>query len=325
MSRRAFPLPTFLLFICIGIALLAACGQFQDEDEGEVALTEVPLERRGTISVRKGYIDGKPVEFYRMSTFVPASTSWFPSYDTFPGMPVKEMYIWTDGNGNPSLGQSQLPIIDTLPLQANTSDFFEIVAVTPTEEYSANDIKSRGTLLRAGTFDLKHTGKIVNCPVVTAGTKLAGTGGQPLSTPRLLKLWYRKKTTYCLLMDGGAHLYPDGGGKPFAVFSTDRSDGSFEHRVPAAEVYTMQSRAYGGEDRISNIPVPDNDIFIHDPNGPSYSPLVKIWDVSVPSDYKVGQLTSHADLFPIPDFTDPRIEERSPEAFCNCPIVRLGK
>jgi hypothetical protein len=315
------------LWVWLPAVLVAGCGDPNvDEDEGTVPLTEIPHDRTGTIPVRGGFVDGKPVELYRMGTFVPGTSGWFPSYDTFPGMPVGEMFVWINEKGELRIDQDQRPVIDSLPQQAGYSDFFELVAVTAPDDYSANDIKSRATLLRAD-FPLQHSGRIVNCPVSGPDAKLEKPAGKPTGEFPLVKLWYRKKTVHCLLMDGGLHLLGQGRGAPlFKIYSTPTNVGDEkEHRVAADDVYTMITNAFTGADRVTNIPVPDNDIFDRLPGDASYSPLAKIWDVTVPSDYQLGGIRSHADLFPVPDFTDPRIVERSPDAFCNCPIVSVGK
>jgi hypothetical protein len=307
------------------MALAPGCGdELVDEDKGDVPLTEIPHERNKQIPLQKGYIDGKAVEFYRMGTFVPADTAWFPSYEEFPGMPVGEMFVWIAAGGKLNLDNPQRPIIDTLPMQAGYSDFFELVAVSGPGDYNANDIKSRATLLRAG-YNLQHSGRVVNCPVVGPDAKLAPTTAATGVTYPLVKLWHRGRTVHCLLMDGGVHLLGDKGAPVFKVSTTEITDDRNEMRVSAAEIYSLIARAFGGSDAVGQIQVPESDIFRYAPGSGSYSPLAKIWDVTVPSDYQVGEVVSHADLFPVPDFTDPRIEEHSPESFCNCPIARVGK
>jgi len=304
------------------VVAMGGCGDsLVDEEEGDVPLTEIPFDRTGTIALQAGFVDGKAVEFYRMGTFVPDESGWFPSYDKFPGMPVGEMFVWINDAGELRLDHPQRPIIDTLPLQAEYSDFFELVAVTD-DSTSANDIKSRATLLRAG-LHLQYSGRIVNCPVV--GPKASLAPSKSSSQFPLVKLWYRKKTVHCLLMDGGTHLLGQGKGAPvFKVYGTPTVGEDREYRVAAREVYHMVTKAFIGADQVTDIPVPDNDIFLQPPSSAGYSPLARIWDVTVPTDYQLGGLTSHADLFPVPDFKDPRIVERSPEAFCNCPIVSVG-
>ncbi len=318
--RRSTPLALFLpLFL-----LLAApgCGDdFVDEDEGPVAETEVPIERRATIPLRHGFLDGKPLEFYFMGAVVPGELAWFPRYDKFPGMPARELYVFADAAGKPALDGAQRPIVDYLPLQAGASDFLEVVVVRPPPGYAANEIKSRATLLRAG-HPLERTGLVVNCPIVGASASL---GGSPPAGVRKLSLWYRKKSTQCVLLDGGAVLGVAEGLPPSKKLITAISPERNEVRVAHGEVYLLRANAFSGADLATAIPVPRNDIFRHGPGHPDYTPLVKIWDVTVPSDYLVGGLTSHASLFPVPGFTDPRITARSPEAFCNCPVVRIGK
>ena len=311
------------IIFALSLALAGAgCAGFVDEDEGAVPSSEIPLARQGTIKLQLGYADDKPVEYYRFGSFAPADKSWFAAYDKFPGMPVGEMYIWADSKGLPSLeGNKQHPIIDTLPLQARYTDFFEVVVVEPDGDTEPNDIKSRGTLLLAG-LRLKRTGHVVNCPVV--GAKAALASSKSKSTFKHLRVWVRKKVAYCMLMEGGSALIT-GGAPPPRIFSAQVTSKRTELRVAANDFYDLKTKAFSGADQVTNIPVPDNAVYHRAPGTKEYSPLVKLWDVTVPSDYKLGQINSYADLFPVPDFTDPRIEEHKPETFHNNSIVTVGK
>ena len=343
-------------------ALLGACGGFVDEDEGEVPTTEIPFDLQETIKLHKGYLDEKRVEYYRFGSFVPSKASWFPSYDEFPGMPVHPIYIWAGSNGKPSVTGEQHPIIDTLPMQAKYTDFFEVVVVSAGEE-QPNDIKSRGTLLLAD-LELKHTGHVINCPVVGKDAQLQSSPPKTCSSSctspmfcskagvclkkgqcahhgdcptnrfcnfltkgcgfQKIKVWYRKKLTHCMLMEGGSALIP--GGAPPPLISREPVGDRTEYRVSAGEVHTLRSSAFSGADLVSNILVPDNDIYRHGPTTKQYSPLTQVKDVTVPSDYKMGQLKSYKHLYPIgDDHVDSRIKTRSPEAFFNSSIVHVGK
>jgi hypothetical protein len=294
--------------------LLAGCSTLVDDDAGAVSESEIPFDRRDEIPLQRGFLDGQAVQFYRLGAFVPTETTWFPRYDKFPGMPVREMYVWPDASGAPALDGEQRPIIDTLPRQASASDFFELVLVRPAG-VGANDIKSRATLLRSG-FTLERTGKVVNCPVVGAQATLGGAAG---SRYRKLTLWYRNKSVRCLLLDGGP-------GVPAPKISvTPLGSGRSELQVTAGEVYSLRSSAFTGADQVTAIPVPQNDVFRVGLASPDYTPLLKVWDVTVPSDYLAGQVRSTADLFPVPGFVDPRIAARTPETFCNCPLVSADK
>jgi hypothetical protein len=312
--------------VTLGLLLAAGCSTLVDEDEGAVPIAEIPLKRQGTIPLETGYKDGKEVRFYKMGTFVPSSSGWYPSYDEkFPGMPLGQLYLWTDASGQPTLNNEQLPIIDHLPQASHYSDFLEIVAVYPTDGYVANDIKSRGTLLRTD-FELTHTGRVVNCPVVGPETKLESMSG----AYRKLKVWYRKQVTYCLLMDGNAWLDKKSGAPVFEVKTGVITDGVDELVVKPRDYYTLVAKAYSGSDFVTGVPVKGNDIFRYTQTSTDctesrkpicYSPLVKIWNVTVPADYKLRADNSWGDLFPSgEEFTDPRIVASSPEAFCNCPI-----
>lgn len=312
-----------LLLLLLG-ALHAACAGDVDDDGGAVDVDEIPVARQGSIAARKGYIDGKRVEYYDFGAFVPADATWFPAFgEKFPGMPVGELYVFDDGSGKPTLAGEQRPIVDRLPKQARYSDFLEVVLVKPDGDYRANDIKSRGTLLRVG-YALTFTGHVVNCPISGVDSELGGTTQAALATYKKITVWYRGRTTHCWLLDGGEALVA-GGGKPFSISRTPITSERTELRVSAGEFFSMRANVFSGEDRKAGVPVPDNAIFRYKPDAAPYSPLAQIFDVTVPSDYSVGQLASRGALYPIPNFDDPRIEARDPKAFCNCPIVWIAK
>ena len=304
---------------------LVGCGGFIDDDEGQVPLSEFSNARKGVVTAQKGYLDNKVVEYYRFDTFAPGGTSWFPSYTKFPGMPVNDMYVMADASGSIALkADGQYPIIDTLPSQARYTDFFELVAFRPDGDYKANDIKSKETLIKA-EFQRSRTGGIVVCPVVGSSATLATPTGTPLFGLKTapIKVWYRKKLTHCFLLEGGKYLMSDGA-PPVTPSAAKVSSGRTLYSVPAAELYTLITSVFSGADLVSNIPVPGNDIFRYAPGNTDYSPVTQVWDVTVPSDYKVGARTSYAELFPVKDFTDPGIVKRNPDAFFINSIVTVG-
>jgi hypothetical protein len=322
LARRLVTALPRLLLVFLALALLpplmgGGCADLVDEDGGEVSEEEIPLERRGVIPLRAGYQGGKRLSFWRLSTFVPQDNAWFPRYEKFPGMPVGELFVFAGADGAPTLASAQRPIIDVLPLAAGGSDFFEVVTVRAPASYRGNDIKSRATLLRAG-YELRRTGLVVNCPVVGKATALEGAG----SSGRSLTLWYRRKTTRCVLVSD-TDLPTEK--SAFKISVTPVSATRDELRVAASEVYALRTTAFTGADQRTNLPVPDNDVFRHAAGTPDYSPLCKIWDVTVPTDYVAGKIASYEALFPVPDFTDPRITARAPEAFCNCPLAPSEK
>jgi hypothetical protein len=319
-SRRipSFVAPLFALsFGSLALLHGVGCGAAFDESEGAVGDDQLPLERRGEIAVARGFWAGKLVEYYLFGpAFEPGTSSWFPSYEKFPGMPVGEIYVWTDTASNPSLDQ-QHPIIDRLPLQANYSDFVEIITVKAPADYRTNSIKSRATLLREA-YELNRTGQVLNCPVVGSQASLATPGAPTLARYQKIAVWYRKRLTYCFAMEGSALLFPSDGATTPATFTEPVTAERKELRVVAGEIYALMSTAFSQPDTVTGIRVLQNDIFRYAPGAAEYSPLVKVWD------YKNGELSSYGALFPIPDFVDPRIEERKPEAFFNASIITVA-
>ena len=316
-----------LLALASLVAATIGCAADIDEDEGTVNIDEIPVSRRATIELKKGFVDGRPLFFYDFGEFVPTSSSWFPAFDEFPGMPVGELLVFADASGKATLGGAQHPIIDLLPKQARYSDFLQIVLVKAPAGYGENEIKSRGTLLRRG-FERQETGLVVNCPVVGPDAKLGDTGADAALKAKIagsykrITVWHRKKLTACMLLDGGKALFAQG--TEMGRVSSVAVEGGTALSVNAAELFAFKAAAYTGPDSVTGIRVPQNDVFRYSPKSPNYSPLNKIWDVTVPSDYVAGQITSYAALHPVPDFDDPRIEERAPAAFCNCPVVWAG-
>ena len=313
------------VLIATAACVLAGCGGFVDDDEGRVPLSEFSKARQGLVAAQKGYLDTRVVEYYRFDTFTPGLTSWFPMYTKFPGMPVNDMYVQAQGGKIIPLGaDGQAPIIDTLPSQARYTDVFELVAFHPDSGYKANDIKSKATLI-AADYPRTRTGGVVVCPVVGPKATLAKPSGTPLFGLKLtpIKVWYRKKQTHCFLLEGGKYLLSDGAMPP-ATSRVKVGGGRDQFSVPAAEIYTLITSAFSGADAVTKIPVPGNDIFRYGPGDAKYSPVTQVWDVTVPSDYKVGARTSYAELFPVKDFTDPGIVKRNPDAFFINSIVTVG-
>jgi hypothetical protein len=328
-----------------GAGLLSGCTSLVDDDEGSIPNSEIPVSLQGDIPERGGYLEEQPVDYFEFGHLVPSDASWFPSYlkGEFPGMPVREMYVWSDGdkdtkdNGTPlDWNNAQHPIIDTLPLQAGYTGYFEIVKFFPEGKVNANDIKSRGTLLLS-EIPLQYTGRIVHCPVVGQNAVLKKRSKRSWqATHSKVKVWYRKQAAHCMLMEGGVALLK-GGAAPPRTFATEITETRTLYQVASAKVYMLRASAFSGADRVSNIAVPNNSVFLYhdDPRSPvppstvPYTPVVKIYDVTVPSDYKHGQFRSYLDINPLyisdPDFDDPNSEERSPEAFANLSIVAVGK
>lgn len=305
-----------IALICL---LWMGCTDDADEDEGLLPDSEIPSERQGTIAARRGYLDGKAVEYYRLGSLVPSTASGFPPYETFGGHLVSQMVIVAPSGEPLGLTSGQRPIIDLLPRQSGATDFFELVRAIPDGDYEPDAVKSRATLVRLG-FTLEATGLVVNCPVVGQNASLATPKGTSRAIFKIIEVWYRKKLTRCALLDGGIALQP-GGAPAIAVYRNPITSTLYEYRVPAVEVYALRTKAFGGADQVTGIPVPNNDIFRYGPGNALYSPLAQVWDVDVPSDYKVGAKTSYSALFPVLGMTDPAIVKRNPDMFFNDTLI----
>ena len=124
----------------------------------------------------------------------------------------------------------QRPIVDLTPEdnrppRAQYTGFWEIVEVKVPAKYEPDAIKSLSTLqkaLESGKFKARHTGKVINCPIVDERTHVSrGITGRRIFHPRI-ELWYRGLVGTCFLANGWETLGNDSGDVLFAGIDRDR-------------------------------------------------------------------------------------------------------
>jgi hypothetical protein len=118
--------------------------------------------------------------------------------DARPTNPAN-LYIFFRADGSPL--DDQLYVFDALPGEAGYNDFCAIQRVTVPDGYVSNSITSRADLeaRRGEGFKIESTGKILNMPVVPAGSVAERSIGQ--SQALLLRGWCRHKVLYYFAFD----------------------------------------------------------------------------------------------------------------------------
>ncbi len=96
------------------------------------------------------------------------------------GVPTAPIYVFITGmnaDGTPRMVEGQHNIVDVLPGDAGYSDLWQVNFVTVPAGYVADTARSKADIDAAG-YAVTPTDTLVNCPIVPAGTTLAG--GEPL-------------------------------------------------------------------------------------------------------------------------------------------------
>ena len=145
--------------------------------------------------------------------------------DARPTNPAN-LYIFFRADGSPL--EDQLYVFDALPGEAGYNDFCAIQRVTVPDGYVSNSITSRADLeaRRTEGFKVEPTGKILNMPVVPAGSTASLSIGQ--SQALLLRGWCRHKVLYYFAFD---ELQADAQGLvPTAPMYTFVAENGLPHR-----------------------------------------------------------------------------------------------
>jgi len=100
----------------------------------------------------------------------------------------------------------QRPIINVLLDDASYNGLWEVVEITVNDsEYKVDDVKSEDKLeegLDDGRLTARHTGFVINCPVVDERTAvLPSANNTTVPRPRI-EVWYRTKLGNCFLANG---------------------------------------------------------------------------------------------------------------------------
>jgi hypothetical protein len=257
-----------------------------------------------------GFLNGKRVELYSLGDVTIRTNR-----DNEPAdATVHPMYVFRDEAGwvlpVDEDGQdidAQHPIVDVVPGAADYTPFFEIYEVRASGA-GTNEIKSRGTLLRAG-FEITATGKIVNCPVIANAAEVVAPKLAEHRVFPVLKLWYRRYETRCLLLDGGKALL-QAGAPAFEGLEVPVGDETFLS-VPIHEAFVPRLFLFD-----QKTDAPGNILISAEPgNGSPYSPLVRVFDVRVPPDYRFCAFDALADV------DASLIEARDPVTYWNLSLL----
>jgi hypothetical protein len=185
-----------------------------------------------------------PIDFDQYFTV----RSWGPtgqkvsyySLDILPAAPVKG-YVLVSSTGQAIA--SQLPIIESIPGDADYNDFVQIVQVQVNADYVANTITSLDDVnaaVAAGTATMNATTRIANWGVVPKGsTATMKFSGQPVSG---FQAWYKHQVAYYLKFE--TNLAMTGDGKvPTSGISVIFKDGMSPAMGFAAEMNGMTHNA----------------------------------------------------------------------------------
>lgn len=107
------------------------------------------------------------------------------NFDALPDTPAPIYVLYREGEDTPV--QGQLNVIDRIPGDVGYNDFWQVFRVTVPGDYVANTVASLEEIEDAG-YPMEATDRIVNCPVVPAGSTATLRLGGPAG---LVQGWYR--------------------------------------------------------------------------------------------------------------------------------------
>ena len=177
-----------------------------------------------------------------------------PSPDNGATVTPAPIYVLFYQDGSPVPGQNN--VVDVVPEDAGYSDLWQVHMVTVPDDYVANTIRSYQQIVDGG-YTVTPTSMLVNCPVVPAGSNLAG------GEVGLTQGWYRGQEVY----------YFDFGPNPAEtapIYAFFYADGS-----PVA----------GQRNIVDTVP-----------GAAGYSAFWQVHAVTVPDDYVANTIRSAADL-----------------------------
>lgn len=248
-SRRSF-LGTAGLGI-LGSVLMIACGDDEKDQQGAGSTDQGGKADPNVKKLVSGWYKGQPVRYYDFgdSTKLAQGSSIVtaPIYAFIRGMKP---------DGTPDLVAGQGNIVDVKPGDAGYSDLWQVMLVTVPSGYQANSVKSRSDIM-AQSMPITSTSMFVNCPVVSAETKLE-------NGEKLVQGWYK----------GQQVLYPDFGANPAVA-------------IPIwAFITGMDARG------MPLFVQGQNNIIDSKPSDPGYSAFWRVNMVTVPSNYSANSIKS---------------------------------
>jgi hypothetical protein len=254
-------------------------------------------------------------------------------------------YLVDPARGN--VADYQRPIIDRIQHNGDYTGLWEIVEVTVTDSgYIPDAVKSFETLQKgidSGAFEVRKTGKVINCPVLDDRTYVTPTAmlyGMP--RPQI-ELWYRTKRGRCFLADGWPTL-GDANGNLFNAKQDARRVQTFDiinytvgdpmnPETLRQVVVAPFSRMYVPAVRVANQDPARSAVdirYVHDnltegvakrnhADPPGYRPIRWLWDVRVPQDppYEAGTYKSM-------DAMDPSLQASRGAWTRNFPLIGVA-
>lgn len=304
-------------FPLVGLCVAAACdggGLPEDEAFGVVDPGDFPDASIAELKPSVGYFDGLRVELYNTGEVTvdinpdgePAGARanamyWF--YRESDETPLFELEIDLDRPNAYRLSEeSQAPIVDTLPGEAEYTPYFEIVVVEVPDDYDANQIKSLKSLEEAadaGSVSLHYSGEAINCPIVDTEVELSsGASNRSRAIPRVA-LWYRRLRTYCYLFEQPSSLLcregqpcqTAGFQMPDArvLVGTDATMGLDDEAlsrpvlsIPLMDVYYPRTHFEFMSGKELDVVPADSAVFAFLPGDAAYSPLSRSLFVDIP-------------------------------------------
>ncbi len=122
--------------------------------------------------------DGRSVQYY--------------NFDVQPLASAPLYVLFREGESDPV--EAQLNIIDAIPGDPGYSDFWHMIKVFVPSDYEANMVTSYEQIIDFG-FDTERTNRIINCPIVPAGSE-ADLRYRDAESNELFSGWYKSKLIY---------------------------------------------------------------------------------------------------------------------------------
>ncbi len=305
------------LILLLGFtALLFACEK--DKDNGPTPLNpdtapQVSVDRFSSDAAhlfvrndQNGFPDAnEPVNFDMIPAFITKGLGpdgeliEYYNFDVMAASPAPIYVLFRTGEDSPVDGQ--LNIIDVIPGDPGYNDFWQVIKVTVPADYVANTVTSLYEINQKG-YTLTPTNKLVNCPVVPAGSVASKRLNQS-EDPGLTRGWYRNQVVFYfnfsekeLMVANGMiptsdiyvsfNINPgESGGGPPSGFKTE--DG-----MPTGQTHNVAETV---------------------PSDEAYSPL---WDV---------QIYDNADFSSVSDFSSAQSVTilATDAVIVNCPVVSV--
>jgi hypothetical protein len=170
----------------VAIGILAACSSASEVEaiathtDPDTGITYASIDRfsdeAGTVMRRSANSDlpapNEPIDYdadFLSHALSPDGDD--VGYYAFDVSPLKSapVYAFAYESDRSLRVEGQSPIFDQLPGDDGYNDFWQMVQVLVPDDYEPNSVRSLDEIESAG-YELKHTGMIINCPIVPYGS-----------------------------------------------------------------------------------------------------------------------------------------------------------